>query len=441
MKRLFWSSLLIKLVLAAFIPIFADEAYYWVWSHHLQLSYFDHPPMVAWLFLLGHFLEPYANCVRFPAVILGQATFALWLLIMSEILPQDELRSERLWCFALLFLFSPFLGAGSIIVTPDIPLLFFWSLAIYVFLRLERDPRGFNYLALGAVLGLCFCSKYNAVLFVPPIFLYLIFERRWREVNWKYVPLTILAGLLFCAPVLIWNYQRNFISFRFQLHHGFHNHAYKPSWAFEYVFTQIGLLFPLIVWAALRAKLPRAARILIYFGWFPFAFFFFSALKSHVEANWTIVGYPAILALAVFYPRIRAFTRIYVAVFGAALIAAIIVMFVPNLRKLSGHVMNAYQYELLAKKLKPYHPLFTQTHQWAAALNYITKKPVYMLRGIDRPDFYDFIPQSKPTGDHFYLLTEPNERMPDWMSKDHWTWHLINIAIPPKFQLLEATRQ
>src|SRR6185437_13590827 len=181
----------IKLALAAFVPIFADEAYYWVWSHHLQLSYYDHPAMVAGVFWIGHFLEPFANCVRFPGVILGHLTFALWLLIMAEILPNDEKRNERLWCFALLYLFSPFLGAGSIIVTPDIPLLFFWSLAIYVFIKIEKSPTAWGYAALGATLGLCFCSKYNAVLFVPALLLYVLFERRWNEIRWRYVALTI----------------------------------------------------------------------------------------------------------------------------------------------------------------------------------------------------------------------------------------------------------
>src|ERR1700677_2962050 len=30
-----------------------DEAYYWVWSQHLALSYLDHPPIVAYLIRLG----------------------------------------------------------------------------------------------------------------------------------------------------------------------------------------------------------------------------------------------------------------------------------------------------------------------------------------------------------------------------------------------------
>ena len=30
-----------------------DEAYYWNYAQHMDLSFYDHPPMVAWLIWLG----------------------------------------------------------------------------------------------------------------------------------------------------------------------------------------------------------------------------------------------------------------------------------------------------------------------------------------------------------------------------------------------------
>ncbi len=35
------------------MPVFSQEAYYWSYAQHPALSYFDHPPMVAWLIWLG----------------------------------------------------------------------------------------------------------------------------------------------------------------------------------------------------------------------------------------------------------------------------------------------------------------------------------------------------------------------------------------------------
>ena len=39
--------------LCAALPVFSQEAYYWTYAQHPDLSYFDHPPMVAWLIWLG----------------------------------------------------------------------------------------------------------------------------------------------------------------------------------------------------------------------------------------------------------------------------------------------------------------------------------------------------------------------------------------------------
>ena len=40
---------LLRLVVAAILPLAPDEAYYWAWSRDLQGGYLDHPPMVALL--------------------------------------------------------------------------------------------------------------------------------------------------------------------------------------------------------------------------------------------------------------------------------------------------------------------------------------------------------------------------------------------------------
>ncbi len=430
-------SLIVKLLISAFIPINADEAYYWVWSHHLQLSYFDHPPAVAWLFYLGHFLEPYANLVRWPAVIVGHLTLAIWIKILADFLPVANVR----W-FIWLMLFSPLLGPGSLIITPDVPVVFFWSAATYFFLKIDREQRLRDYLLLGVALGLGFCSKYHIVLFLPPLFIYLVAERRWREIRWGFVPLTIFAGLIFSLPVLIWNYQHDWASFRFQLGHGLEAQVNKPEWIVRYVVGEIMLLFPLVVWAALRAKPVRELRALMYFAWFPFLFFFLTSFKGFVEANWPIIGFPAVLALAVSdaNTKMRQWVKYYVGFWGAVLAIVLSALFMPGLRQMSAHLINIYEYEKLAQTLTPYRPLFAQTHQWASTLTYISKEPIYKLRGINRLDFFDFIEESKPGGDHFYLVARPNEPMPEWLAKENWTWVVIS-KISDKFELLEFKRQ
>jgi len=43
----------LRLASAAAVPLTEDEAYYRLWSQHLHLGYFDHPPMIAWWIRLG----------------------------------------------------------------------------------------------------------------------------------------------------------------------------------------------------------------------------------------------------------------------------------------------------------------------------------------------------------------------------------------------------
>lgn len=47
---------LLKIVYGVVVPPNGDEAYYWLWGGHLQLSYYDHAPMVGWTSAVGRLL-------------------------------------------------------------------------------------------------------------------------------------------------------------------------------------------------------------------------------------------------------------------------------------------------------------------------------------------------------------------------------------------------
>lgn len=69
----------LRMVLAAKLPLVADEAYYWEWSRHLAFGYFDHPPAIAWLIAFGTTIFGDTTLgVRFFPVLCGAiAAFAL----------------------------------------------------------------------------------------------------------------------------------------------------------------------------------------------------------------------------------------------------------------------------------------------------------------------------------------------------------------------------
>lgn len=390
------------------LPMTSDETYYWVWSHHMQLSYFDHPPAVAWLFWLAQPFETFGSAARWAGVILSQASLVLWLLILRPVL---NMRQLRMWLW--LALLSPLIGAGSMIITPDTPLLFTWPLTLLMFLRWLDKPTYSRAFWVGICCGLGFCSKYVIVL--EPMFLFFgcLLIPTWRAAfkkGWWMILLGLAMGSL---PVWMWNYLQDFVSFRFQANHGL-GRDWKPSWTYEYLLLQILVLFPPIVYWAIR-NTKKAPAWLSLLAWGPLAFFALTSFRGYVEANWPIISYAEVFALAVLSlpPPTRAF-RVTVGVWALAMMAMcalIITRWSPTGEPIK--TKEFFQFESLRQAATLHDPVYARSYQMASQLSFDLKRPVYKLRGMNRRDFYDFLSESLPTGDAFFVIAEKNEQLPE----------------------------
>src|SRR3954463_6193789 len=110
----------LRLIAAAFTPITFDEAYYWMWSKHLAGGYYDHPPMVALVIRAGTMIAGDSEFgVRLVSILLGlPMSYAVYR--TAEIL----FGSVRIAATAALLLNVTLMAAvGTLIVTPDAPLL------------------------------------------------------------------------------------------------------------------------------------------------------------------------------------------------------------------------------------------------------------------------------------------------------------------------------
>lgn len=429
-------SLFLKIALAVMMPLSPDEAYYWMWSHHLQLSYFDHPPFIAWLFYLGHWLEPWGQWVRLPTVLLGHLTFLVWFYILK---PRFSWEKFKYW-YALAF-FSPLVGFGSMIGTPDVPLMLFWSLAIYFFQQCLFYQKARDYFLLGAALGLGFCSKYHIVLFVPLTLICLLVENRLREVSLKKLIYTLISGLIFSLPVIIWNIQNEFASFRFQIDHGFGKSDWTPDWTLGYLAAEILLLFPLVVYAALKAKPPRNYKHLSYLAWGPLIFFFVSSFRGTVELNWPNIAFPVVFALVLFSPnprRIALWTSLFwVVLYGFAFYSSLTF---PKNSPVAKPFREQFRFRPLSSVQKEFQPLYAGTYQIASTIWYENKQPIYKLRDMSRYDFYDTLPQSLPKEDTFYVIQENWSQMPDWVKKAGYKTEIMR-EIEPHFQVVRVSKK
>lgn len=429
-RVLFIAALVVKIILATVIPLSNDEAYYWVWSHHLQWSYFDHPPLVAWLFWLGHPLEPLRHLfgnmdltgvVRVPAVVVGHMSL---LVIKKMIGPSITDKQHVQWlCVVLL---SPFFGIGSLIITPDVPLILTWALALWAFKIYLKNGNVSSAALLGAALGAGFCAKYHIVLFVPIALLYIFWNREWRLLKPLPVLATIATGVILSAPVWGWNLAHDWVSFRFQLHHGLNQEAATLTQMFsqfvDYGGAQLALLSPLVLFTFWKFREPEDLRFLRWFGWGPILFFAWTSFRSPVEANWPIAGHLPLLIIASLNDERRWLSRGMMTLWWIASIIVVHQGLHPDRDLFGVPAENLKTYEFIRfKSLEPIAKedpnLFASSYQMAGALSIAADRTVGKLAGINRIDFFDYNSSGHPTSNEFTVALAEEGPWPAWISE------------------------
>lgn len=276
--------LMLGLIQAGSTELLDDEAYYWVFSQHLDWGYFDHPPMTALLIRAGYWIFPNELGVRLLCVLLSTAT--IWLLEKMTILKEPRL-------FYSIILSMVALQLGGFLAVPDIPLLFFTALFFYRYERFLKKDTLLNTLGLGLSAACLLYSKYHGVLI---LFFTLISNLRLFRSPRVYGA-GLLAFLLF-VPHLFWQYQHDFVSFRYHLQESNVN-PYKLSYTLEYLVGQVLLPGPLIglllLPAAWRYRVNNPfERALRFTAVGIYAFFLLSSFRGRVEGNWTA---PALIPL------------------------------------------------------------------------------------------------------------------------------------------------
>jgi 4-amino-4-deoxy-L-arabinose transferase-like glycosyltransferase len=314
------ASTVLRLLLAALVPLFADEAYYWEWSRRLAAGYFDHPPVIAWLVAGGTaILGDTALGVRFVPILFG-ALLGLAIARTAYHLAGAAAARFAALCLSL----APGWAAGLILATPDSPLLAALACALYAVVRALDDgatPRArlAYWTAAGLMAGLAMASKYTGI-FLPigvaiALVLHPALRRELRGVGpW----VAVLVASLVMLPVMWWNAGHDWISFRFQFDHGLAASAQGNWWLreLELFGAQAGLvgvvLFPLALAAVVDAIRPMATwgasdrpatdRTLFAIGVVAAvgaAIFIYSATRRSVEPNWPMIAWiPAIVLLA-----------------------------------------------------------------------------------------------------------------------------------------------
>ncbi|MBW1770471.1 MAG: glycosyltransferase family 39 protein, partial [Deltaproteobacteria bacterium] len=119
----------IRLFFIAYLQLAPDEAYYWYWSKHLDWSYFDHPPMTAYIMAVFTALGGDTQFfVRLGGLLCSVLSLFFIYHSWRKLFPGDGRFS---WEFLAIMNVTLLFSAGCIIQTPDTPLLLFWTAAFY----------------------------------------------------------------------------------------------------------------------------------------------------------------------------------------------------------------------------------------------------------------------------------------------------------------------
>lgn len=200
---------ILRLVVATALGLGNDEAYHFLYAVHPDLSYYDHPPMLAWvettgLALSGALFSRVALRFGFIALF-ASSTWLMWRIASRWYGP-------RAGFFAALALnLTGYYGlAASTFALPDGPLLFFWLLTIdRLSVAIEQPPRNWPWVWVGLAWGGAMLSKYHAIFLPAGLLLLLIMHRPMRYWLTRTGPyLAVGLGLLVFSPVLIWNAER-----------------------------------------------------------------------------------------------------------------------------------------------------------------------------------------------------------------------------------------
>ena len=293
------------------IDLSPQEAYYWNYAMHPALSYFDHPPMIAWVISAGQLvLGKNELGVRFGGFLL--ILLSTWLLYGLGKLWFGS--RAGLWA-ALLFQLLPLYFVYGVLITPDVPLTFFWLLTLYLISIAVRHGRTWAWYAGGVALGLSMLSKYTAIFLVPSALLLLILDRAQRQWLMRKEPyLALFIAAVIFTPVLLWNAEHDWASFGFQMSDRLSRETNRPLASVgEFLLIQFGVTSPALLGGLLMISavpvslaLPQRRskwRFCWLFSIPLLAFLLLFSAHSRIKANWTLPGYLALLVAA--YPSYR----------------------------------------------------------------------------------------------------------------------------------------
>ncbi len=305
---------LLRILFMGLMGLMPQDAYYEFYGQHLAWSYFDHPPAIA--YLLRVFTEVFGE--RVFAVKMADSVITLLAFIAFYKLCGCFLSVRRSLLACILLFSTLMISTLSLVSTPDVPLILFWTLSLYCLYQAVFQEKKWAWLWSGIMMGLAFDSKYTGVFLPAGLILFLLLSAPHRKLfgsGWFW--LGVLMFLVVVTPIIWWNWQHDFASFLFQTSGRVgtaRGVSLKVSGFLGLLGHQSAILMPVLFAALLWLvfisfkkyivrKDPVSPQSLFLYAFFVpvFLLFIFISFVYWVKLNWMMPAYISGIILAARY--------------------------------------------------------------------------------------------------------------------------------------------
>jgi hypothetical protein len=272
------------------IQLSEDEAYQWLWSKHLALSWHSASPLIAYTQFVGTVLwGDTVFGVRFFSPVVAAILSMLMLRFFAR-----EVNARAGFFLLLIVSATPLLSAGSILMTADALSVLFWTAAMLAGWNAIQEKSGTKEWAwMGLWMGLGFLSKYTALLqWLCWAVFFCLWPAARKQLRTLGPYLALLITVVCAVPVLVWNDQPNWSAVQHLSHHARAGQPWETplKYAGEFLGAQLGLLNPVflvaLIWASIVfwRRNRRDLRLVYFFsmGAPVFLFFFLHSFRSRV---------------------------------------------------------------------------------------------------------------------------------------------------------------
>ncbi len=283
---------------AAGLEMHFDEAQYWEWSQQLDWGYYSKGPLIAWLIAAGEALFGHGE---WQTRLFGWVAHAITIVLVFHFARQVWQSRRAAWWAALLFATTPLYFVLSLVMTTDNLMLLFWTWALWASYRALILNKEKAWYECGAAIGLGALTKLSIGLLPFIVGLLVLGQKRWwHHLRSPHLWLSLVLMLALMSPMLIWNFNNDWVMLRHDSAHIASDGRSLSSLAIFVAgqFVVLSVIIALVATWALAKKAPHeGARYLKAITLGLMLFFLWKASGGKIQINWAAATYVSLLVL------------------------------------------------------------------------------------------------------------------------------------------------